>query len=106
MELVAYQSGELAVLLNDGRESRYSRVSSNQLILCARMNDWNRFTALWKKKTENSRWDAIENVLISLDSKVQWRVKEIFARQTTVDEENSADLSTVVKRVALTHAPS
>src|SRR3989442_10303319 len=91
MELLAYQNGELVVRVNTVQECRYSRVHGNQLILCARMNDWNRFTAMWKRKTDPTLWNAVETHISTLPVASQWKIKEAFARLATLDETNEED---------------
>ena len=86
MTLTSANNGELMIRAG-GREIRYSRVHANQLILCARMNDWNRFTAMWEKKTPAETWKVLQESFEAMDMNVRWKLKETFARLTTVDEE-------------------
>jgi hypothetical protein len=101
MELTAFDNGELLVSDPSGLEIRYSRVIGNQLILCARMNDWERFANLWKKKTEASQWTQLEMLLSHLDRAKQWRTKEAFARLGTVDDEPPPGNNGIVKKTPL-----
>ncbi|HLG18517.1 MAG TPA: hypothetical protein VI895_01715 [Bdellovibrionota bacterium] len=101
MELIAYQNGELGLHLDNSPETRYTRVNANQLILCARMNDWGRFTAMWKRKTDPATWARIESNVNQLDSQQQWKLKEAFARLAAVDDETSAEKDAVASRSTL-----
>jgi hypothetical protein len=101
MELTAFENGELRVSNSEGLEIRYSRVNGNQLILCARMNDWDRFTNLWKKKTDATQWSQLELFFTELDRAKRWRIKEAFARLGTVDDEPPSGTQGIVKKTPL-----
>lgn len=63
----------------------YPEGVANQLILCARMNPWDRFMALLEKKTDSAQWPALSGYLTSLDKSAAWHAKETFARLQTHD---------------------
>ena len=86
VELTVFDNGELAFRAGDNK-AHYSRSTGNQLIRCARMNSWERFTALWQKKTEPTLWQAFDNKLSSLDIPLKWKIKEAFARLETTDSD-------------------
>ena len=72
------------LLLNAGAISvEFPVGAANQLILCARMNPWDRFIAMLEKKTDATTWPELKTYLDSLDKQTAWKAKESFARQST-----------------------
>lgn len=86
MEFTAYENGEIHFSA-EGSKALYERNHANQLILCARMNDWEKFKAMWKRKTDPAIWEKWEPRFASLDIAGHWKIKEAFARLATVEEE-------------------
>lgn len=87
MNLRAEKDGGLTLLMEGAGETHYSRVNRNQLVMCARMNNWDRFIAMWEKKTDSSVWPAIRTYFETLNSTNQWKLKETFARLETIEDE-------------------
>lgn len=88
-------SNELNVFWNDqgvlavGCENiqlEYPQGKANQLILCARMNPWERFMAMLEKNTDAGQWTALNAYLTTLDKQAAWKIKEKFARLSTHEE--------------------
>lgn len=101
MELISFSSGDLTLKLSPDSEVRYPRVQANQLILCARMNDFERFSAMWQKKTEPAVWTEIENALATRTSQDRWKLKEGFARLATRDDEVASGTPTIVRQIEM-----
>ena len=85
MKVVASEEGELVVSFEPDISIQYPRSVANQLIRCARMNDWDRFIAMWKLKSDPQVWAKIESVYSALDVQQRWKMKETFARLATVE---------------------
>lgn len=66
-------------------ELDFSKNVGNQLIWCARMNTWDRFMAMLEIKIPGDKLGEIKSVLADLDSKALWKVKEAFARLSTLE---------------------
>ncbi len=98
MELTSFENGEISFSV-EGSEIRYERNHANQLILCARMNDWDRFTAMWKRKTDPATWEKWAPLFSKLDTGGRWKIKETFARLATVEEETAS--SKALKTISL-----
>ena len=64
----------------------YPQGKANQLILCARMNPWDRFMAMLEKNTDTAQWTGLNTYLTSLDKQAAWKIKEKFARLQTNEE--------------------
>jgi len=77
-------SGVLSVVL-ESLALEYPQGKANQLILCARMNPWDRFMAMLEKNTDPAQWTALNQYLRSLDKQAAWKAKESFARLSTHD---------------------
>lgn len=75
-------SGALAVT-SDVVALEYPQGKANQLILCARMNSWDRFMMMLEKNTNTAQWTTLNTYLNSLDKQAAWKVKEKFARLQT-----------------------
>jgi hypothetical protein len=100
MTLTAFENGQIVVQVDEGPSVCYSRTISNQLIQCARMNNWQRFTLLWKQKTDPNAWEKIEKLISEFDRTRQWKLKEAFARLATTDADPPSVAPSVVKTVA------
>jgi len=101
MELHTYKNGEILLHIDDNLEARYPRTTANQLIRSARMSDWNGFSRMWEKKTDSHAWQIIESNCASLDAQQRWKIKEAFARLTTVEDETLASTNVIEKTLAL-----
>lgn len=80
---VAWQDGGVLSIASQTINLEYPQGKANQLILCARMNPWDRFMAMLEKNTDASQWTTFNEYLISLDKQNAWKVKEKFARLQT-----------------------
>lgn len=82
---VTWQDNGQLLVKTEGVHHEYSEGAANQLILCARMNPWDRFMAMLEKKTDASVWPNLHAYMTSLDKSTAWHAKETFARLQTHD---------------------
>ncbi len=82
---VAWQEDGQLLVQGNHIYLQYPEGVANQLILCARMNPWDRFMALLKKKTDHNDWKVLAEYFNSLDKTSAWHTKETFARLQTHD---------------------
>ena len=84
---VAWDDNDALIVDTGTTHFEYPKNAANQLILCARMNPWDRFMAMIEKKTESPVWAALGTYFTSLDKDAAWKVKEKFARLSTHEDE-------------------
>jgi hypothetical protein len=77
------ESGTLEVTSSFLGTFEYAQGKANQLILCARMNPWDRFKAMLEKNTDTAQWTILNAHLTTLDKSAAWKFKEKFARLST-----------------------
>ena len=101
MNFVSFDNGDIAIEINKQQSVNYPRVTANQLIKCARMNDWSSFLRMWEKKTDPEAWTQIHGLISKLDTKAQWNIKEGMARFATMENEALVEQPSIVKTVTV-----
>ena len=82
---VSWQDTGMLAVGSETVHLEYPQGKANQLILCARMNPWDRFMAMLEKNTDATQWTTLNAQLTAFDKQAAWKFKEKFARLQTIE---------------------